>query len=339
MLDSGYVPTMTSNSTQTPQQAIDSGFGLRSTPSEVIAGADLSGKLAVVTGGYSGLGLETTKGLAEAGADVIVPARRPDHAREVLAGLGDMPGKVTVDEMDLGDLASAAALGKRIADGDRSVDILINNAAIMACPETRIGDGWEAQIATNHFGHYVMTNAMWPALTADGGARVVVLSSTGHKRSDIRYSDMHFTSSYEKWDAYGQAKTANSLFAVHLDALGAEHGVRAFAVHPGGIMTELQRHLPQDEMIAMGWMDAEGNVNELFKTPEQGAATSVWAATSPQLDGLGGVYCEDCDIADFEDLDSPTGRFRGVKPYAVDADNAAKLWAVTAEITGVNAFA
>lgn len=326
-------------STSTPQQAIDSGFGLRSTPSDVIAGADLSGKLAVVTGGYSGLGLETTKGLAEAGADVIVPARRPDHAREVLAGLGDTAGTVTVDEMDLGDLASTAALGKRIADGGRAVDILINNAAIMACPETRIGDGWEAQIATNHFGHYVMTNAMWPALAADGGARVVVLSSTGHKRSDIRYDDMHFASDYEKWTAYGQAKTANSLFAVQLDALGAEHGVRAFAVHPGGIMTELQRHLPKDEMIAMGWMDAEGNINELFKTPEQGAATSVWAATSPQLDGKGGVYCEDCNIADFENLDSPIGAFRGVKPYAVDPANAERLWAVTAEITGVNAFA
>jgi NAD(P)-dependent dehydrogenase (short-subunit alcohol dehydrogenase family) len=335
--ESGYVPEMTSN--RTPQHVIDSGFGMRSTPSEVIAGADLSGKLAVVTGGYSGLGLETTKGLAEAGADVIVPARRPDHAREVLAGLGDTAGNVTVDEMDLGDLASATAFGQRIADADRSVDIVINNAAIMACPETRIGDGWEAQIATNHFGHYVMTNAMWPALAADGGARVVVLSSTGHKRSDIRFDDMHFTSGYEKWDAYGQAKTANSLFAIHLDALGAEHGVRAFAVHPGGIMTELQRHLPQDEMIAMGWMDAEGNVNELFKTPEQGAATSVWAATSPQLDGKGGVYCEDCDIAEFEDLDSPIGRFRGVKPYAVDPANAERLWAVTAEVTRANAFA
>lgn len=312
---------------------------MRSTPSEVIAGADLSGKLAVVTGGYSGLGLETTKGLAEAGADVIVPARRPDHAREVLAGLGETAGTVTVDEMDLGDLASAAALGERIANGDRSVDILINNAAIMACPETRVGDGWEAQLATNHFGHHVMTNAMWPALAADGGARVVALSSTGHKLSDIRYDDLQFADGYDKWVAYGQAKTANCLFAVHLDALGAEHGVRAFAVHPGGIMTELQRHLPKEEMMAMGWFDAEGNVNELFKTPEQGASTSVWAATSPQLDGLGGVYCEDCDIADPEDPDSPLARFKGVKPYAIDPANAARLWALTAEITGSNAFA
>ena len=311
---------------------------MRSTPSEVIAGADLSGKLAVVTGGYSGLGLETTKGLAEAGADVIVPARRPDHAREVLAGLGDTAGTITVDEMDLGDVASAGGFGQRIADGDRSVDILINNAAIMACPETRVGDGWEAQFATNHLGHYVMTNKMWPALDADGGARVVALSSTGHKLSDIRYDDIHFTSDYDKWIAYGQAKTANSLFAVHLDALGAEHGVRAFAVHPGGIMTELQRHLPKEEMIAMGWMDEAGNINELFKTPEQGASTSIFAATSPQLDGMGGVYCEDADIANLEDPDNAMGRFCGVKPYAIDAANAAKLWDVSAAATGVNAF-
>lgn len=325
----------------TPQRAIDTGFGARSTPTDVLADVDLSGKFAVVTGGYSGLGLETTKSLAQAGADVIVPARRPDHAREVLATLGDTPGTVTVDEMDLGDLASAAAFGRRIVDAGRPVDIVINNAAIMACPETRIGDGWEAQLATNHFGHFVMTNVMWPAIAAAGaatGARVVALSSTGHKRSDIRYDDMQFTRDYEKWAAYGQAKTANSLFAVHLDALGAEHGVRAFAVHPGGIMTELQRHLPQDEMIAMGWMDAEGNINDAFKTPEQGAATSVWAATAPQLDGMGGVYCEDCDIAEFENVDNPTGRVRGVKPYAVDADSAARLWAFTAEITGTNAF-
>ena len=323
---------------RTPQQALGSGFGMRSTPSEVIAGADLSGKLAVVTGGYSGLGLETTKGLAEAGADVIVPARRPDHARGVLAGLGDTAGTITVDEMDLGDVASAGGFGQRIADGDRSVDILINNAAIMACPETRVGDGWEAQFATNHLGHYVMTNKMWPALAADGGARVVALSSTGHKLSDIRYDDIHFTSDYDKWIAYGQAKTANSLFAVHLDALGAEHGVRAFAVHPGGIMTELQRHLPKEEMIAMGWMDEAGNINELFKTPEQGASTSIFAATSPQLDGMGGVYCEDADIANLEDPDNAMGRFFGVKPYAIDAANAAKLWDVSAAATGVNAF-
>jgi NAD(P)-dependent dehydrogenase (short-subunit alcohol dehydrogenase family) len=322
----------------TQQQALGSGFGMRSTPSEVIAGADLSGTLAVVTGGYSGLGLETTKGLAEAGADVIVPARRPDHAREVLAGLGTTAGSITVDEMDLGDIASAIGFGRRVADAGRSVGVLVNNAAIMACPETRIGPGWEAQFATNHLGHFAMTNAMWPVLADDGGARVVSLSSTGHKLSPIRWDDVQFESGYDKWVAYGQAKTANSLFAVQLDALGQSAGVRAFAVHPGGIMTELQRHLPKQEMIAMGWMDDQGNVDDRFKTPEQGAATSVWAATSPQLDGMGGVYCEDCDIADPVDLDGPFARFRGVNPHAVDRDEAAKLWALSAELTGIDAF-
>jgi NAD(P)-dependent dehydrogenase (short-subunit alcohol dehydrogenase family) len=257
----------------------------------------------------------------------------------VLAGLGETAGTVTIDEMDLSDLSSAGGFGQRITDGDRSVDILINNAAIMACPEMRVGDGWEAQFATNHFGHFVMTNKMWPALAANGGARVVALSSTGHKLSDIRYDDMHFISDYDKWIAYGQAKTANSLFAVHLDTLGVEHGVRVFAVHPGGIMTELQRHLPSEEMIAMGWIDEAGKINELFKTPEQGASTSIFAAVSPQLDGMGGVYCEDADIANLENPDSAVGRFHGVKPYAVDAANAARLWDVSAAATGVNAFA
>ena len=255
----------------------------------------------------------------------------------MLAGLGDTKGTVTVDEMDLGDLASAAGFGERMAAAGRPVDILINNAAIMACPETRVGDGWEAQFATNHLGHFVMTNSMWPVLV-DGGARVVVLSSTGHKLSDIRYDDLQFSAGYDKWQAYGQAKTANALFAVQLDALGKAAGVRTFAVHPGGIMTELQRHLPHEEMIAMGWMDAEGNLNELFKTPEQGASTSTWAAVSSQLDGLGGVYCDNCDIAPIEDPDSPYARFVGVKPYAVDADNAARLWNLSVELTGVNAF-
>ena len=313
---------------------------MRSTPTDVLGGADLTGKVAVVTGGYSGLGLETTRSLSAAGADVVVPARRPDHAREVIGtNIGDTTGTISVDEMDLGDLASVTAFANRFLESGRSIDILINNAAIMACPETRIGDAWEAQFATNHLGHYVMTNTLFPALAAGGGARVVSLSSTGHKLSDIRWDDVQFTSHYDKWVAYGQAKTANSLFAVQLDALGQSQGVRAFAVHPGGIMTELQRHLPQEEMIAMGWMDADGNINDLFKTPEQGAATSVWAATSSQLDGAGGVYCEDCDIAAVADPEDPMARFRGVSAHGVDTTSAERLWALSAELTGVNAFA
>ncbi|HET8879700.1 MAG TPA: SDR family NAD(P)-dependent oxidoreductase [Arthrobacter sp.] len=326
----------------TEQHTIGSGFGPRSTAAEVVAGVDLHGKTAVVTGGYSGLGLETVRALVSAGARVMVPARRPDHARTVLdeAGLNE----VRVAGLDLADLGSvrdfaAGFLASDFLDGASGLDILINNAAIMASPEQRVGPGWEAQFATNHLGHFTLTNLLWPALAAGGGARVVALSSTGHKLSPVRFDDLNFEGGYDKWKAYGQAKTANALFAVRLDELGKPFGVRAFAVHPGGIMTELQRHLPREEMIASGWMDEAGNLNERFKTPAQGAATSVWAATSPQLAGMGGVYCEDCDIAERTQPGSPEARVRGVDAHAVDRADAERLWAVSAELTGVNAFA
>jgi NAD(P)-dependent dehydrogenase (short-subunit alcohol dehydrogenase family) len=320
---------------RTPQHHIGSGFGPRSTATEVLEGIDLSGRLAIVTGGYSGLGLETLRALSGAGAEVVVPARRPGHAAEVLAGID----RVEVDELDLGDLDSVHAFAQRVLDAGRGVDILINNAAIMACPETRVGPGWEAQLATNHLGHFALTNLLWPPLASDGGARVVALSSTGHKLSPIRFDDLQFEHGYDKWQAYGQAKTANSLFAVQLDALGRDAGVRAFAAHPGGIMTPLQRHLSREEMMASGWIDADGNVDGRFKTPEQGASTSTWAATSPRLEGMGGVYCENCDIARPTEVGSPSARIEGVDAHAIDRDDAARLWAVSAELTGVDAFA
>lgn len=324
--------------TTTPQEPLGSGFGHGSTARDVLAGLDLSGKTAIVTGGYSGLGLETVHALAGAGASVVVPARRVDHARAVLEAAGLRAPAVEVEALDLGDQESVKDFAARYLDSGRGLDILINNAAIMACPETRVGPGWEAQFATNHLGHFTLANLLWPVLAADGGARVVALSSTGHKITGIHFDDLNFATGYDKWQAYGQAKSANALFAVELDRRGAEHGVRAFAVHPGGIMTELQRHLPKEEMVAAGWMDAEGNVREGFKTPEQGAATSVWAATSPLLEGKGGVYCEDCDIAAPTDPASPLARFAGVNPHAVDPESARRLWDVSAELTGVNAF-
>lgn len=323
--------------TTTAQQALPSGFGARSTATEVLEGIDLTGTTAIVTGGYSGLGIEAVAALAAAGARVIVPARRPEVARAALDARG--LDSVEVESLDLADLASVRAFAERFLATGRSLDILINNAAIMAAPETRVGDGWESQFATNHLSHYVLTNLLWPALVDGNGARVLALSSTGHKLSGIRFDDPQFSAGYDKWQAYGQAKTANSLFAVQLDALGAERGVRAFAVHPGGIMTELQRHLPREEMVAAGWMTEDGVVNAQFKSPEQGAATSVWAATSAQLDGMGGVYCEDCDIAEVTVPDSDSARVRGVNPHAVDPAAAARLWALSAELTGVNAFA
>jgi NAD(P)-dependent dehydrogenase (short-subunit alcohol dehydrogenase family) len=322
----------------TPQQPLGSEFGHGSTAMDVVSGVDLSGKTAIVTGGYSGLGLETVRALVSAGAKVTVPARRLEQAEAVLedAGLADA---VQIDRLDLADQDSVKDFAARFLAGHSTLDILINNAAIMASPEQRVGPGWEAQFATNHLGHYTLVNALWPALVASGDARVVSLSSTGHKLSPIRFEDINFADGYDKWRAYGQAKTANSLFAVELDRLGREFGVRAFAVHPGGIMTELQRHLPKEEMVAAGWMDAEGNLREGFKSPEQGAATSVWAATSKALGGKGGVYCEDCDIAHATDKDSPLARYQGVDAHAVDKDAARKLWDLSAEMTGVNAFA
>jgi len=316
----------------TPQHQIRSGFGHDSTAAEVLGGIDLSGTFCVVTGGYSGIGLETTRALAGAGAAVMVPARRPEAARE---SVGDIDG-VQVDELDLGDLASVAAFAQRLLDAGRPIDVIINSAGIMACPETRVGDGWEAQFATNHLGHFAMVNRLWP-LIAPGGGRVVAVSSGGHRRSGIRWDDIQFEHGYDKWTAYGQSKTADVLFAVQLDALGQEAGVRAFAIHPGGILTPLQRHLTTAEMRERGWIDEDGNqIGAGFKTPEQGAATQVWAATSPQLAGMGGVYCEDCDIAEVNDDPAGTG---GVRLHAIDPAQAQRLWDLSAQLTGVNAFA
>ena len=330
------------------QSKLPSGFGAQTTAADVLVGIDLQGRTAIVTGGYSGLGIETVAALSGAGATVIVPARRPDVARAALdlRGLGgpEVVGqvevcRVEVDELDLADLASVRAFSGRFLASGRNLDILINNAGIMAAPESRVGEGWESQFATNHLGHYVLTNLLWPALIAADNARVVSLSSTGHKLSGIRFDDPQFTTGYDKWLAYGQAKTANSLFAVQLDALGAPHGVHAFAVHPGGIMTELQRHLPREEMIASGWISEDGTLNAQFKSPEQGAATSVWAATSPQLAGMGGVYCEDCDIAEPTVPGAPNARVAGVNEHAIDPDAASWLWNYSAQLTGVDAFA
>lgn len=224
----------------TAQHKIGSGFGAKSTAEDVLDGIDLTGKLAVVTGGYSGLGLETTRALTKAGARVVVPARRRVTAEEALAGLGG----VEVDELDLGDLESVRGFAERFLDSGRNIDIVIDNAGIMACPETRVGPRWEAQFATNHLGHFALVNRLWPAI-APGGARVVAVSSRAHHFSGMRWDDVDWRQGYDKWQAYGQAKTANVLFAVHLDKLAREAGVRAFSLHPGGIITPLNGTSPR----------------------------------------------------------------------------------------------
>jgi NAD(P)-dependent dehydrogenase (short-subunit alcohol dehydrogenase family) len=317
----------------TAQHKIGSGFGATTTAAEAVDGLDLTGKLAVVTGGYSGIGLETTRALVGAGAHVVVPARRRQAAEEALAGLAN----VEVDELDLGDLGSVRAFAERFLTTGRRIDLLIANAGIMACPETRVGPGWEAQFATNHLGHFALVNRLWPAVAE--GARVVSLSSRGHHHSPIRWDDIEFTEGYDKWAAYGQAKTANVLFAVQLDKLATEKGVHAFALHPGGIMTPLQRHLSRAEMVERGWMDEAGTMLVEFKTPEQGAATTVWAATSPRLAGLGGLYLEDCDVAELSPDGAEGLAAAGVRRYALDPEQAERLWTLSAELTGVDAFA
>jgi NAD(P)-dependent dehydrogenase (short-subunit alcohol dehydrogenase family) len=305
------------------QQPLGSGFGRHTPASEVLKGVDLSGKRVVVTGGYSGIGTETTRALAAAGAKVFVPARNLAKARPVM----DLDGDIQVANMDLENHASIERFAMDVAS-EGPLDILINNAGIMACPERRIGPGWESQFGTNHLGHMALTKALLPSLLAAEAPRVVCLSSTAHQITDIRWEDPHFESEpYEKWKAYGQSKTANALFAVALQQHHGKDGLLAFAVHPGGIQTPLQRHLATEEMVAMGWIDADGNLSEqakgMFKSVEAGASTTCWAATSPQLADHGGAYCEDADIAA---LAQEGDRFRGVKPYAVDPEGAARLW-------------
>lgn len=311
------------------QNPLGSGFPPKSEPDEIMAGIDLAGRNAIVSGGYSGIGLETVRALAKAGARVVVPVRNRQKASENLAGV---KGDVHVADMDLTDLATIRAFCEKMNAELPKVDLLINNAGVMACPEARVGPGWESQFGTNHMGHFAMTKGLMQLLEAGDQTRVVSLSSIAHKRSDMLWDDIQFERTpYQKWDAYGQAKTANSLFALGLNKRLAASGGRAFAVHPGGIFTPLQRHLTTEEQIELGWLGADGEVNEaaraIFKTPEQGCTTSLWAATSPLLADKGGLYCEDCDVAQLMTKESPS--FLHVAPWAVDPESAERLWDVS----------
>jgi NAD(P)-dependent dehydrogenase (short-subunit alcohol dehydrogenase family) len=308
------------------QQPLGSGFGAQTTAAEVLTGVDLAGRTALVTGGYSGIGLEVVRALHAAGAHVLVPARRPELAAEQLAGLE----RVTVGELDLADQASVAAYAETVRG---PLDLVILNAGVMACPETRTPEGWELQLATNHLGHFAVVARLWPRI-ADG-ARVVSVSSLGHHHSGMHWDDPWLEHGYTKWGAYGQSKTANVLFAVHLDRLGRDRGVRAFSVHPGAIITPLGRHLTEADLADVLVLDEHGHA-ELpeFKTPEAGAATAVWAATSSQLDGLGGLWLEDCEVGPWAAEDGLNAV--GVKRYAKDPAEAERLWAWSVEQTGVD---
>jgi NAD(P)-dependent dehydrogenase (short-subunit alcohol dehydrogenase family) len=316
------------------QVPTNSGFTGRSTGDEVLAGIDLTGRTAIVTGGYSGLGLETTRALARAGARVVVAVRTPEKAADSLA---DIEGQVETAPLDLSELPSVRAFADQMVQRLDRLDLLINNAGIMACPLARVGPGWESQFGVNHIGHFALTQGLLPLLRHADRARVVCLSSGAHKRSDIRWDDIGYDRSpYDKWQAYGQAKTANALFANALSRRLRDDGGRAFAVHPGGIFTPLQRHLPTEEMIALGWLGEDGQPSEMarrgFKTPEQGCATTLWAATSALLDDTPGVYCEDCDIAEPTDPTSPMARYRGVDDHATSDESAERLWAISEDL-------
>lgn len=316
------------------QKPIGSRFNGASTAQEVVAGIDLSGRSAVVTGGYSGLGLETTRALAGAGAAVIVPARDRAKAERTLAGIDN----VRIEAMDLTDPASIAAFAERIVASGAPVSILVNSAGIMATPLARDAYGHESQFSTNHLGHFRLAAGLWPALVKADGARVVSVSSRGHQIGPVDFDDHDFRArAYDKWQAYGQSKTANALFALGLDRRGAAYGVRAFSLHPGVILTDLARHLSEAEINSFDVYDENGNrrvdPSRDLKSPEQGAATSAWAATSRQLDGLGGVYCEDCEVA--LPQNEAEGN-KGVAPWAMDPDAAERLWMLSERLTGLS---
>lgn len=319
------------------QKPIRSGFGFSTTAEEALGARDLTGKVAIVTGGYAGLGLETTRVLKKAGATVIVPARTAEKARANLKGI---PG-VEIGAVDLLDPGSIDAFAESFLASGRPLHLLINNAGIMACPLSRDARGYETQFSANHLGHFRLTQRLWPALVKAGGARVVELSSMGHRFSDVDFDDPNFERRpYDKWRAYGQSKTANALFALGLDRRGEGRGVRAFSVHPGGIWTDLGRHLTQEDLDRFGvTLLPDGSIEQgpesryRFKTVPQGAATTVWCATNPQLDGMGGVYCEDCDVAEVSDGD--IHREKGMNAYACDPDRAERLWSLSEELTGV----
>lgn len=322
----------------TPQQPISSGHGPATSAEEVIRGIDLTGKNAIVTGGYSGLGRETARVLLEAGARVIVPARDVARARE---NLSTLPA-IEVRPMDLLEPASIDAFAERFLSEDAPLHLLINSAGIMAIPKLTLdARGREIHFATNHLGHFQLTTRLLPALRAAHNARVVALSSLGHRYSPVHFDDINFTHrAYDPWQAYGQSKTANILFVIALDAREQENGVRAFAVHPGSIAgTGLERHIPKQVLIDAGILEADGtpvrDPARNLKTIGQGAATDVWCAVSPQLEGMGGVYCENCDIAAVSSLEGgdtkiqDSMRISGVMPYAVDPVAAARLWTLS----------
>jgi NAD(P)-dependent dehydrogenase (short-subunit alcohol dehydrogenase family) len=324
------------------QHPLGSGFGVASTATEVITGIDLTGKIAIVTGGNAGIGLETTKVLATAGATVIVPARDIEKAKKNLEGIPN----VEIDAMDLARPETIDAFAEKFLASGRPLHVLINNAGIMWVPLQRDSRGFESQLSTNYFGQFQLVAKLWSALKKANGARVVNVSSLGHHMAPFDFEDSNFGHrEYQTLLGYGQSKTASNLFALELDTRAKAHQVRAYSLHPGSIAgTELARDADMELFKQMGFFDENGNMRpEILanlKTIPQGAATSVWAATSPLLDNIGGVYCEDGDIAELltEDPAIPTKaklHQSGVMVYSLDETSAKRLWKLTEEMTGI----
>ncbi|MEU7629922.1 SDR family NAD(P)-dependent oxidoreductase [Nocardia sp. NPDC049220] len=300
-------------------------FSAQSTAAEVIAGIDLTDRRAIVTGGASGIGVETARALAGAGAEVTLAVRNVEAGERTAADIIDSTGnkQVLIAPLDLADQASVATF---VAGWDGPLHILVNNAGVMASPLLRTAQGWEIQFATNHLGHFALATGLHRALADANGARVVSVSSSAHHRSPVVFEDIHFERRpYDPWSAYGQSKTANVLFAVEATKRWAGDGITVNALMPGGIRTNLQRYISDEELDRL--RAAAGGAELRWKTPEQGAATSILVATSPLLDGIGGRYFEDCAEAEVGKL----GARSGVAEYALDPDAAARLWQVSVE--------
>ena len=310
-------------------------FGFESTADNVLNGQDLRGKTIVVTGVSAGLGVETARALVTHGAHVIGTARAPSKARSATASFADQGGGLELVEMDLASLESVRACADALLARGTPLDRIICNAGVMAIPQGKTADGFETQFGTNHLGHFVFVNRLAPLLR--DGSRVVMLSSAGHRFADVDVEDPNFEHrTYDPWAGYGGAKTSNILFAVEFDRRHRSEGIRAAAVHPGSIETELGRYLPSGAIAAARKaLDeeqiAQGKGPVLWKNVPQGAATTVWAAVVADADAVGGRYCEDCHVAEINDNPKVRG---GVQPYALDANHAKALWARSEDLVG-----
>jgi len=308
-------------------------FNRETTTEEAIAGVDLRGRTAVITGASAGLGIETSRALAGAGARVAMVARDLSKLEAAVRGIRDVlpQADIETERMDLADLASVRAAAGRLADRFPEIHLLINNAGVMACPLGRTAEGFELQFGTNHLGHFLFTCLLVPSLRAGAPARVVNLSSAGHRLSGVDFEDPNYLErDYDKWEAYGQSKSANALFAVALDKRLADEGVRAFSVHPGMIVTELGRHLDRADIEALQARARQAGQTAGMKSIPAGAATTVWAATSSELEDRGGLYLEDCRIAEPE----APGVSGGYCAHAVDPEAAERLWSLSEELIG-----